>query len=294
MTRAEAFELLDSNFSAERLRGARCLAALDLNSNERSELVDRLEFERDAWVQQALRKAIAGRQEPPSGHDDVILDLRTISEVHAQATEHVTRLILHEIRPILGYLETWVAREVPDFSNSHSQKGLGRLTQLLDTFAALNEASAAPSITEFDLTTLVGEWSLEQMERDARIVFARSDSVVVKGDPRLVGLAVSNCLRNAVEATNGGARPDSPVVMNWGATDRDYWIAILDEGVGLPQAFDRVHEAGVTTKNDDGLHFGIGLTIAHRALHSLSGSVEVRPREDAGTVAEIRWPLQTL
>jgi signal transduction histidine kinase len=161
---------------------------------------------------------------------------------------------------------------------------------LLDTLVALNAASAAPLVVDFDLTNAIQSASLDLIDTGARVAFGRADAVPVTGDVRLISLAVVNCLRNAIESAARSPRPELPVVINWGETDRDYWIAILDEGDGLPIGADHLLAPGITTKNDDGLHFGIGLTIAQRAMHSLEGDVDLRPREGFGAVAELRWP----
>jgi signal transduction histidine kinase len=108
-----------------------------------------------------------------------------------------------------------------------------------------------------------------------------------------VKLVVANGLRNAIEATESLSEiidASNRVVVSWGETDRDYWIAIVDWGPGLPLGFDRIFDIGSTTKKD---HLGMGLAIAERAALSLSGNVSVTPREDKGTRYEFRWPRRT-
>ena len=57
---------------------------------------------------------------------------------------------------------------------------------------------------------------------------------MVTSDPTLVRLAVCNGIRNAIEAVAAAnlAEPH-PIVITWGETDIDYWVAVLDRGVGI-------------------------------------------------------------
>lgn len=292
MTKEEALALLQAPSAAERLRGARRLRGASLSETELHEVSTRLDAEADAWVRHALASVLLDLEasDPPSMDDSPgAVDERTLREIQAQATEQVTRLFLHELRPIVGSLNSWARTEIPTESFDETRTGiaLAKLGDLLGTFSALNEASTAPTVAEFDLTILVGDCAAHQ---EGFVSFGRTDSVVAVGDQRLISLAITNCLRNAVEATTSSPRSDRPVVANWGTTDSDHWVAILDEGSGLPASSDRLLRAGVTTKKGHGPHFGIGLTIAQRAMHSLGGTVELRPREPVGAVAEIRWP----
>ena len=79
-----------------------------------------------------------------------------------------------------------------------------------------------------------------------------------------------------------------PVVINWGVTGRDSWIAVIDRGVGLPDGSSRMTEPGVTTKAK-GFHMGMGLAVALMALENMDGILTHRPREEGGVVAEMRW-----
>ncbi len=156
------------------------------------------------------------------------------------------------------------------------------------------------------------------------------DPAHVVGDESLVQLALAQAVRNAVEAmedrasadrrapaegTSTGSEtgsvnarrrgvglavpmsgdtvlPSPAVVINYGITDRDYWIVVLDEGIGLPAGADQVFEMWATGKPKSE-HFGIGLPLARRAMATLGGTVELRPREQRGVACEIRWPQPT-
>jgi signal transduction histidine kinase len=102
-------------------------------------------------------------------------------------------------------------------------------------------------------------------------------------------MALENGLRNAVEAT-AGHHDDTglpSVVVTWGTTDRDFYVSVLDRGVGLPGGVHRVFDIGSTTKRG---HLGMGLALAKQAVRTLGGRVALRPRKDGGVGYEFRWP----
>jgi C4-dicarboxylate-specific signal transduction histidine kinase len=115
--------------------------------------------------------------------------------------------------------------------------------------------------------------------------------MIALADPGLLLLIVSNGLRNAAEAVQliGSESPHS-IAINWGTTDRDYWVAIMDDGCGLPKGTSALFEIGTTTK-DKNVHLGMGLAIAKRAASSLGGSLTLNPRSTGGTTFELRWPI---
>ena len=82
-------------------------------------------------------------------------------------------------------------------------------------------------------------------------------------------------------------------MVNWNVTDVEYWVAILDGGPGPPYGFNRAFDIGSTTKEGDNL--GMGLASAKRAIESLSGSIALMPRSEAGGARlEFRWPRTEL
>jgi sensor histidine kinase regulating citrate/malate metabolism len=111
--------------------------------------------------------------------------------------------------------------------------------------------------------------------------------MIVTSDPTLVRLAVYNGLRNALEAV-APAVPDEPdpIVITWGETDIDYWIAILDRGAGIVGPLEAAFEIGKSTKKG---HSGFGLAIARQAIETLGGSVLLAPAAQGGARYEARW-----
>ena len=283
--------------------------------------------ERNSWVRQALDQAlrraaraegVAELREPNASSELLDCDPRLPEELRAQATEETAALFLHELRPLIGLADAAAAHEVADYSASKTKIQLDRIKAFLEAVSKLRMASAVPAMQEFDLTAVVGQVAEEEIAkgritleaedgtseetrfRDAsptqagskvHVILARSDPVVTVGDPTLVTISLANALRNAVEAVLerlGRRRAD--IVVNWGTTDIDNWVVVLDEGCGLPAGADRVTEPGVSTKLKTVDHFGMGLPIAKQAIESMRGSLRLTPRSTGGVSCEIRWP----
>ena len=110
---------------------------------------------------------------------------------------------------------------------------------------------------------------------------------MVTSDPALVRLVVCNGIRNALEAV-ATANPTEPhlIIINWGETDVDYWVAILDRGAGIVGPLDAAFEIGKSTKQG---HSGFGLAVARQAIETLGGTVRLEPGADGGARYEARW-----
>ena len=300
MERSEALAFLVSESPVDRLRAARALRHV-ADESDRHAIETALNAESDAWVRSALSMIVSLDLEErastcPSVEQLVEDPAQLAQDVKAQTTQELTAMISHELAPILGSLRQAAADEVPDFEESHTFRGIEGVASLLGALRSLHKASGVPSVSDFSLSDLVLEVTnvaLDEREgRDAtalKVKHARSDHVSVSGDRDLLRLVFLNILRNALEAsdpTHGGS--GGPVVVNWGVTDRDAWIAVIDRGVGLPDGSSRMTEPGVTSK-EKGLHLGMGLAVAAIALENMNGTLSHRPREGGGVVAEMRW-----
>ena len=316
--------------TSERLRAARFLAQ-NVTGVHRNRLSEIRGAERNSWVRQALDQAlirskldtlVAPTVTVEQIQETPIQDPHLYEELRAQAIEETSGLFLHELRPLIGLLEGAAAREIDRYACSRTKTSVDRVRSFLEAVERLRMASAAPAIQEFDLTDLVvrvaadevsqGRATLDVFDSEAdddslddeaeqvaqhpviKLSLARRDPVVTMGDPTLVEIAVVNALRNAIEAVLEVLDANrNRVILNWGVTDTDSWIVILDEGCGLPSGWDRLTEPGTSTKSKSQGHLGMGLPIAQRAIESTRGSFRVTPRSRVGVSCEIRWPLES-
>ena len=324
-----AFERARTATSSERLRAARFLAQ-NATGGDRNRLSKIRGVERNSWVRraldQALKRSEMGRSDDSTEPVEEIRetpfpDARLYDELRAQAIVETSAMFLHELRPLVGFLDADAATEIDRYECSRTKVSVNRVRSLLNAIARLRMASVAPDLQEFDLTDLVVRVAVDEVMRGratldnfneqvdeatdlddeaeqapqqpvVKLSLGRRSPVATTGDAALVEMVAANALRNAVEAVLTVWEPHrNGVTLNWGVTDIDSWIVVHDEGCGLPPGRDRLNEPGISTKKDQG-HLGMGLTIAQRAIESMRGSIRLTPRSGTGVSCEIRWPRE--
>jgi len=124
---------------------------------------------------------------------------------------------------------------------------------------------------------LIGERPIELVVAEARLRW--------ETDPELLGQALLNLVRNAVEAipeaTPGQVRIEASLAPKGGVV-----ISVADTGSGISdEVLARLFEPFFTTK---AFGTGLGLAITKKILASLGGSLELRRRGQGGTEAVIR------
>lgn len=283
---------LTSSDPRERLEAARHLAE-HAQAKQAALIEQALAVETVAWVASALKRALQRarptetQQKAPERPD---LPLDQTAEIYSEALETTAKQIIHEIEPILGALRLSAETEVPDFQGSDTKRGLDRIEALVAALARLRRAASAPKIEEFSLANCIYEWIEEEAGNGpVSILRAGPQECTVEADKGLVCLGFTNGLRNAIDATLALAIEDArypDITVNWGVTDKDVWIAIVDTGVGFRGNVARAFEIGSTTKAG---HLGMGLATAQQAMTSLGGSVRLSPAE-RGVRFEMRWP----
>lgn len=276
----------------ERLEAARHLA--EHAGAEHTELIEgALAVETVAWVTSALKRALQRARPMDSvapSMERTELSAEQTAQIYSDALETTAKQIIHEIEPILGALRLSAETEIDSFEGSGTERGLERLEALVAGLARLRQAASAPKLQDFALDECIYSWIAEEVGQKPVVVLrAGPQETVVEGDKGLVCLAFINGLRNAIEATLALPVEDErypEITVNWGATDIDVWVAIVDAGVGFRGNLSRAFEIGSTTKCG---HLGMGLTTAQQAMTSLGGSVNLIPG-DRGVRFEMRWP----
>lgn len=277
----------------ERLHAARFLV-----ENAKAANVEQIEAalgaETVTWVRSALRRAL--QKVRPSANPVNLADASELSavdtsQIYSDAIETTAAQIIHEIEPILGSLRLSAEADVPNFEGSDTKRGLDHLDALVEGLSRLRRAASAPKIEELALDDCIYSWIDEEVGKECpiRILRAGPRGCIVEGDRSLIYLGFANGLRNAIDATNAldphnEKYPD--IVVNWGITDIDNWVAIVDEGIGFHGNVARAFEIGSSTKAG---HLGMGLATAQQAMTSMDGTIRLIPTE-RGVRFEMRWP----
>jgi len=133
-------------------------------------------------------------------------------------------------------------------------------------------------------------------------VTAPTDPIHFECDGRLVSQALTNVLKNALEAINarmsGGDTAPGRIVIDVQVKNGRVIIAIRDNGIGLPtEQRHRLTEPYVTTRAKG---TGLGLAIVRKILEdhggelSLDDSFDETTAEIAGAVIRMQFPLRQL
>lgn len=194
--------------------------------------------------------------------------------------------ISHELRSPLARLNIAIelARrgDNPDAAAGRLQREADRLTTLVGSLIEVTRLEgdpAAKSPTDVSIRDLVGtvvaECDLEAHARPCRIAVRQETAQALFGHPELLRRALENVLRNAIRY----APSHSDVSVDVGERDSAIVITVRDRGPGVPDAdiprlaqpFFRVHEARDAASGG----VGLGLAIAHRAVHLHHGALRI-------------------
>jgi two-component system nitrogen regulation sensor histidine kinase NtrY len=121
---------------------------------------------------------------------------------------------------------------------------------------------------------------------DIRFAFAADDEVgLVACDRHQFGQAITNVLKNAVEAIDARAKSEDgdyngAVSVQVTQSDTLIEVAVTDNGIGLPQDRERIVEPYVTTREKG---TGLGLAIVNKIIEEHGGEMNFATAETGGT-----------
>jgi len=106
-------------------------------------------------------------------------------------------------------------------------------------------------------------------------------------DRRQLGQALTNLVKNAVEAVEASSRTDGAVcVATKEEADSTIVLTVSDNGIGLPKERDRLAEPYMTTRERG---TGLGLAIVKKIIEEHGGTLSFSDREGGGTVITLRF-----
>lgn len=232
-----------------------------------------------------------GRMERPvrTGGDDELTRLARAMErmrLGIQRRDEQLRLMLsqvaHEIRNPLGGLELFAAAAQNAGDPEERREMLARirkeiagLNRIIEDFLGFaRPRSARPRLHDLreparDAADLAGA---EVLRKGGAMEVALPDEpLLAMADPGQMKRAVLNLLRNAAQA-------GEKIRMEAGRSKGEVWLAIKDDGPGVPDALkERIFEPFVTDKAQGA---GLGLAIVKGMVESNGGRVEVADRAD--------------
>lgn len=173
---------------------------------------------------------------------------------------------------------------------------VGDLRQIVDEFSSFARMPK-PMFHEESLIDLTRQaLFLHEVAHPAiRFTLDAPDAALLVCDRRQIGQALTNIVKNAVEAIAArgddkageisvALRPDSPDVNR-------LTVEIADDGIGLPVERDRIVEPYMTTRARG---TGLGLAIVKKIVEEHCGTIAFADRPDGGTIVTIIFDTAAL
>jgi len=239
--------------------------------------------------------------------DDITQQL---SDQRRAAWSDVARRIAHEIKNPLTpiqlaaeRLQRRYAREItsdePTFTRLTGTivRQVGDLRRIVDEFSSF--ARMPKPVFRREEIVDIGRHALFLHEvAHPRIRFgfqSQVDGLEVVCDRRQLGQALTNIVKNAVEAIEpkeaDGDAPIGHVAMEMRRAEDHLVISVRDDGVGLPPERDRMLEPYMTTRTKG---TGLGLAIVKKIVEEHLGEIRFDDAQGGGAVVTLRFPILAL
>ena len=226
------------------------------------------------------------------GHVITFEDItRQLLDQRQAAWSDVARRIAHEIKnpltPIQLATERLMRRyrtqietdgELFDELTSTIVRQVGGLRKMVDEFSSFARLPK-PVFRSEDVLDLVRQAIFLQEVAHPQVEFALAGddgkAELILCDRHQIGQALTNVLKNAVEAVEARAREAGPdfrgrIQIEVFSGDEDFAVAVDDNGIGLPNDSDRIVEPYVTTREKG---TGLGLAIVNKIVEEHGGEM---------------------
>jgi signal transduction histidine kinase len=232
--------------------------------------------------------------------EDVTDELRT---ERVLAWGEMARQVAHEVKNPLTPIKlsvqhlrrAWIDGR-PDFGDILTRNVEAMLLEI-DRLAAI-----ASSFSRFGAPMAAGEEPLARVQlgsvvRQVLALYGDGDGAIRFEDALEPGLPavlardseVKEVLVNLLENARAAVRSGGVVRVEGAAEELGVVLRVVDDGVGIPEAFlGRVFEPHFSTRSAG---TGLGLAIVHRLVGSWGASVRVDSREGEGTVVSIHFEV---
>jgi two-component system nitrogen regulation sensor histidine kinase NtrY len=110
-------------------------------------------------------------------------------------------------------------------------------------------------------------------------------------DRRQIGQALTNIVKNAVEAIEAKGQGEGAIIMELAEEAGRAVITVGDDGVGLPPERDRILEPYMTTRARG---TGLGLAIVKKIVEEHFGTISFADRPDGGTLVTMMFDTTML
>ncbi|MFT8451085.1 MAG: ATP-binding protein [Zymomonas mobilis] len=236
--------------------------------------------------------------------DDITQQL---ADQRSAAWADVARRIAHEIKNPLTpiqlaaeRLQRRYGRQITSDEETFSRltstivRQVGDLRRMVDEFSSF--ARMPKPVFRKEAISDIGRHALflhEVAHPQIGFVFeAQEDLPLMVCDQRQLGRALTNLVKNAVEAIEENDRGGSGHVwMTLKREDSHLIIEVADDGIGLPKERERLTEPYMTTRVRG---TGLGLAIVKKIVEEHAGTLTFSDREGGGTIVRLSFDLVAL
>lgn len=222
----------------------------------------------------------------------------SIAESDRSREQHLQE-VLHELRTPLAVMGTNLEMAVSGLTDRSSKyveaarRAVIRMSRTVDDLSGRDDPDSLTDLIELGS---VAESIVAENEGPARglgvaLTMTGRGPVEVEADVDSVRTVVSNFMRNAMRSSPRG----STITLDWGARAEWAWLAVKDEGAGLPDHHHaRVFERGWRGRHgrDRNQGSGLGLTIARQLAEAQGGVVTLESEEGRGATFAVWLPLE--
>lgn len=247
------------------------------------------------------------------GHVITFEDItRQLLDQRQAAWSDVARRIAHEIKNPLTPIQLATERlkrryrkqiesdgELFDELTNTIVRQVGGLRAMVDEFSSFARLPK-PTFRQEDALDLVRQALFLQEVAHPEVDFALSlddlQSGMLECDRHQFGQAMTNVIKNAVEAVEARARNEEPdyrgkVAITMASDEHFLTIAVEDNGVGLPQDGESIVEPYVTTREKG---TGLGLAIVNKIVDEHGGDMSFSSGANGGTRVILRFARDPL
>ncbi len=237
---------------------------------------------------------------------------RQLLDQRQAAWSDVARRIAHEIKNPLTPIQLATERlkrryrkqidsdgELFDELTNTIVRQVGDLRKMVDEFSSFARLPK-PVFRPEDMLDLVRQALFLQEVAHPQIQFSLSSEgdgpLTVSCDRHQVGQAMTNVLKNAVEAIDARARSAEPdyrgrIAVTLAVDGSDIVATVEDNGIGLPKDRERIVEPYVTTREKG---TGLGLAIVNKIVEEHGGEMGFSGTADGGTCVTLRFAREPL
>ncbi|RXZ66697.1 HAMP domain-containing protein [Pelagerythrobacter rhizovicinus] len=237
---------------------------------------------------------------------------RQLLDQRQAAWSDVARRIAHEIKNPLTPIQLATERlkrryrkqigsdgELFDELTSTIVRQVGALRKMVDEFSSFARLPKPVFRQEDGLDLVRQALFLQEVAHpgiDFRFSYDGDGPIPLACDRHQVGQALTNVLKNAVEAVEARERDAEPdyrgrIAVAVVPCEHDVTVTVEDNGIGLPQDRDRIVEPYVTTREKG---TGLGLAIVNKIVEEHGGEMTFAAAESGGTRVTLRFARQPL